>query len=75
MLTMELKQLTSTWQQNDQEQKSDFRCFGGLVYGEFVLLYCLLQTITMTFIKVPRLCSAEALIGDTEHIDVISFTK
>ena len=39
MLTMELKQLTSTWQQNGQEQKSDFRCFGGLVYGEFVLLY------------------------------------
>ena len=36
---MELKQLTSTWQQNGQEQKSDFRCFGGLVYGEFVFLY------------------------------------
>ena len=34
-----------------------------------------LQPIIMTFIKVPRLCSAEALIGDTEHINVICFTK
>ena len=39
MLTMELKQLTSTWQQNGEEQNSDFRYFGGLVYGEFVHLY------------------------------------
>ena len=41
MLTMKVtnKHMATDWSRSrDVEQKGDFRCFGGLEYGEFVLL-------------------------------------